>query len=119
MKYLGIGLLVYLLLSNREQEIETIDEFQLWDRTDVQKLKIRGKGDELYAYVEGRNVRAKIKNLDAFLNKLEELKGTILVEFDYESLEAQKESNLTPIINMALLIIIGYWIYLSYTFYKK
>ena len=73
---------------------------------------------ELFAYADDLFLRAKIKNLDEFMKRVEELK-LLSVEFDYESLEASKGSNIGPIINMAILALLGYWIYLSYSFYKK
>lgn len=118
LKYLGVGLLVYLLLFGREQEPELIDEFLLLQRGDLRRLKIRSLNNELYAYAEELFVRAKIKNLDDFMKKLENLK-LLSVEFDYESLEASKGSNIGPLLNMAILALVGYWIFLSYKFYKK
>jgi ATP-dependent Zn protease len=63
-------------------------------------------------------LKIKIKNLDTFMQRLEDY-GGINVEFDYESLEAQKSNHLGTILELLLLGGIGYWLYLSYGFYKK
>jgi hypothetical protein len=119
MKYAGVGLLFYLILMNRESEAQFLDEHELWQIKDLQKIKVtQNKQNELVATVEGRPLKIKIKNLDTFMQRLEDY-GGINVEFDYESLEAQKSNHLGTILELLLLGGIGYWLYLSYGFYKK
>jgi ATP-dependent Zn protease len=53
------------------------------------------------------------------MKKIEAQKPGLFVDFDYESLESGKGNNIGPLINMAILGFLGYWIYLSYSFYKR